>query len=49
MIREVGAPARTASSRGMSSGVPSLIFKSGRWAFAAACARIASGVSSDRV
>jgi hypothetical protein len=33
----------------MSSGVPSLIFSTGRAAFRAAAARILSGVSSDRV
>ena len=49
MISGRGAPARTASRRGISSGVPSLIFSSGRWACSAACARMFSGLSSESV
>ena len=49
MIFALGAPARTAASRAMSSAVPSLIFNSGRCAFFAASARIRSGSSSDSV
>ena len=49
MMRARGAPARTASSRAMSPSPPSLTLRSGRPALRAASARIASGVSSDRV
>ena len=49
MMRDKGAPRRTASNRGISSVVPSLILSSGRNAFFAACASIISGVPRDNV
>eukprot|EP00581_Thalassiosira_minuscula_P024100 CAMPEP_0184413964 /NCGR_PEP_ID=MMETSP0738-20130409/7637_1 /TAXON_ID=385413 /ORGANISM="Thalassiosira miniscula, Strain CCMP1093" /LENGTH=49 /DNA_ID=CAMNT_0026772855 /DNA_START=190 /DNA_END=339 /DNA_ORIENTATION=- len=49
MMVDFGAPARTASRRAISSGVPSLIFNKGRCAFFAACACISAGSAKDSV
>ena len=48
-LERVGDSADYMGLAALPSGVPSLIFSTGRWACAAAAARIASGLSSDRV